>query len=354
MDKTIHRTLPIAALLALSLFRVVPATSAQTRAAVQARPKFTVKLATIAPTGTTLFNALDQMRQKWLKAPGGGVDAIIYADGTQGGEAESVDKMRQKRLQAAMLTVTGLMEIDKSASALQNMPMMFRSLDEVDYVQEKLVSDIDRRFQEKGFVVLFWGDIGWVRFFSKQQMIHPSDLKRMKVFTWVGDSSQSDIMKAAGYQAVSLETGDILSSLQTGIIDAVPCPPLAALAGQFDRPARHMLEINWAPLVGGLVIRKDTWDAFPKELQDTLRQAAKEAGEQIKRKGRAESDQDVQKMVERSKLTVHKLTHDVEAEWRKAAEEVYEKIKGPIVPADMFDRVQTLLLEYRSPNRGGK
>src|SRR5690242_9611728 len=95
----------IAALLILSLVRLVLATSAQPGAAIQTKPKFTVKLATIAPTGTTLYNALDQMRQKWLKAPGGGVDAIIYADGTQGGEAESVDKMRQKRLQSAMLTV---------------------------------------------------------------------------------------------------------------------------------------------------------------------------------------------------------------------------------------------------------
>jgi TRAP-type C4-dicarboxylate transport system substrate-binding protein len=343
-----RRALLMAALLSTPLF-------GQARTATQtAKLQLTVKLATIAPTGTTLFNALDQMRHKWMNASNGGVDAIIFADGTQGGEAESVDKMRQKRLQAAMLSVTGLMEIDKSASALQNMPMMFRSLDEVDYVRDKLTEDIKQRFKEKGFIILFWGDIGWVRFFSKQEMIHPDQLKKMKVFTWAGDSSQSDIMKAAGYQPVSLETSDILSSLQTGIIDAVPCPPLAALAGQFDRPAKHMLEINWAPLVGGLVIRKDTWDAFPQNVQDTLLQAAKEAGEQIKQKGRAESDQDVQKMVARSKLIVHHVTPEVEAEWQKTAEEVYGKIRGPIVPADMFDRVRTLLDEYRSPKRGGK
>jgi TRAP-type C4-dicarboxylate transport system substrate-binding protein len=271
----------------------------------------------------------------------------IFSDGTMGGEAESVRRIRIKQLQSSLLTVTGLAEIEPSTSALQNLPMMFRSLAEVDHVQKKLSPEMERRFNDKGFVVLFWGDLGWVRFFSKDPLVHISDLKKMKVFTWAGDPHEADIMKAAGYTPVVLETNDIFTGLQTGLINAVPVPPIAALAGQFDTKAKYMLNVNWAPLVGGLVIDKKTWDGFSKEWQDAFRKAAQEAGEEIKRNGRSESEQSVVAMQKRG-LTVQPVTPDLETEWRRAAEEVYPKLRGTIVPADMFDRVEALLKEYRN------
>ncbi len=306
-----------------------------------------IKLATIAPKGTSSHQALLNMGEKWRKASGGKVEVTVYPDGTQGGEAETVRRIRIKQLQASLLTVTGLGEIDSSASALQNLPMMFRSLAELDYVQQKLTPEVERHFLEKGFVVLSWGDLGFVRFFSKDPMVHPSDLKKMKVFTWSGDPFQSDIMKATGYNPVPLETSDIFTGLQTGLINAVPVPPMLALAGQFDTKAKNMLEINWGPIVGGIVIERKTWDGFSKEWQDAFRQAAQEAGENIKQKGRAEAEESVVAMQKRG-LKVQHATPEVEAEWRKTAEEFYPKIRGTIVPADMFDRVQNLLTEYRS------
>ena len=241
-----------------------------------------VKLATIAPKGTSVHQELLRMAEEWRKASGGQVHVTIYSDGIQGGEAESVRRMRVKQLQATMLTVTGLAEIEASTSALQNMPMMFQSLAEVDYVQQRLTPEMERRFLDKGFVVLSWGDLGWVRYFSKDLLVYPADLKKMKVFTWAGDAYQADIMKALSYDPVPLETNDILTGLQTGLINALSVPPIVALAGQFDTRAKCMLEINWAPLVGGIVIDKKTWDSFPKDWRDAFRKAAREAGDEIK------------------------------------------------------------------------
>jgi len=223
---------------------------------------------------------------------------------------------------------------------------MFRSLDEVDYIRQKLAPSIEKKLLEKGFVVLCWGDSGWVRFFSKEPVIYPADLKKMKLFTWAGDAKQLDIMKAGGYQPIPLETNDILPSLQTGLINAVPSTPFYALAGQFYGPASHMLELNWAPLVGGAVVTRKTWDSLSGEARDVMMKAATEAGEQIKTKSRAESDQAVETMRKRG-LTVHAVTPEVEAAWRKAAEDVYPKIRGAIVPAEMFDEVIRLLQEFR-------
>src|SRR5262249_6076050 len=138
-----------------------------------------------------------------------------------------------------------------------------------------------------------------------------------------------------------------LVSLQTGLIQAVPTVPLMALSGQYYQTARHMLDLNWAPLVGGVVITKKAWDSIPECARPAILDAARAAGEEIKLKARAENEQSIQEMKKQG-LVVHKVTPDIEAEWRRTTEEAYPKIKGSLVPADMFDRVETLLKEYRS------
>ncbi len=305
-----------------------------------------IKLGTLAPRGTSPHQILQEMGERWSKASAGRVVLTIYPDGVMGGEAETVKRMRVGQLQAALLSVTGLSEIDKSASALQTMPLAFRSLDEVSYVREKLRADLEKRFLDQGFVVLFWGDAGWVRFFSKEPAVHPADLKKMKLFTWAGNNDQVELMKELGFHPVPLETNDILTGLQTGLIDAVPSPPFIALAGQFYGPCTHMLELNYAPLVGGTVITKKAWEAIPAEIRPALLEAASEAGEQVTAKDRAESDEAVEAMKRRG-LKVQPVSPQVAVEWRQLAEDAYPKIRGRLVPADMFDEVVSLLQEYR-------
>jgi len=319
----------------------------QIDAAAQAPAK--IKLATLAPKGTSFHQTLLSMGEKWQKAPGGGAKLVIYTDGTMGGEADMVKRMRVGQIQAGLLTVAGLQEIDESVTALQTMPMKFHSLDEVEHVREKLRPRLEQKFLEKGFVVLFWCDAGWVRFFSKKPVTVPADLKPLKLFAWAGDNRTVDLIKAFGYRAVPLEPTDILAGLQTGLIDAVPSTPTYALAGQFYGPAPNMVEVDWAPLVGGAVITKKAWEALPQASRDEMMKAAAEAGEAITKRSRTESQEAVEAMQKRG-LKVQKLTPQAEGEWRKLAEEVNPKIRGMLVPADLFDEVQGILKEYRAAN----
>lgn len=309
-----------------------------------------IRLATMAPTGTSYHRALQGMGEKWRQVPGGGIALTIYADGTMGSEPDMVRRMRVGQIQAAMLTVAGLSEIDPSVSALQKMPMMFRSLEEVEYVRSKLQPDLERRLLEKGFVVLFWADAGWVRFFSKEPATRPEDFKKMKVFVTAGDNAQIEIMKAAGYRPVPLEWSDALTGFQTGLIDAVPTVPFHALAGQYYLAAHHMLEVNWVPLVGATLVTKKTWDALPPATRDALVQSAAEAGKQIQERGRKESIESVEAMKKRG-LQVHPVAPEVEAEWHRVAQEFYPQVRGKIVPAELFDEVQRLLGEYRASHK---
>jgi TRAP-type C4-dicarboxylate transport system substrate-binding protein len=305
-----------------------------------------IKLGTLAPKDSSPHQSLKVMAQTWRQAPGGGVALTIYTDGTLGGEADMVRRMRIGQIQAALLTSAGLADIDDSATALQTMPLVFRTLDEVDYVREKIRSKLEQRLADKGFVVLFWTDAGWVKFFSRKPVVYPDDLKKQKLFAWAGDNKTIDIIKAAGYQPIPLETADILPGLQTGLIDAVPAPPFFALAGQFYGPAPHMLDMNWSPLAGALIITKKAWDQIPPDARKVVRESAEKAGDDIRTQARKEMTESVEAMKKRG-LVVHEMPPEAEAAWRKLAEDAYPRIRGVIVPSDLFDEVQALLKEYR-------
>ncbi len=310
-----------------------------------AAPK--LKLGTIAPVGTSYHKSLMAMGDSWRKASAGAVDLNIFAGGKLGGEAEMVGLMKVNSLQAALLTAVGLAEIEPAVAGLQNIPMGFRNLAEVDYVGEKLRPMLEERLDKKGFVVLFWSDAGWVRFFSSKPVSRPGDLQKLKLFTWSGSPESEEVYQSAGFNAVPLETADIVPSLQTKLIEAVPVPPFFAMAAQVDTRAPYMLELNWGPLVGALVVRKDTWEKIPAASREILLPSARDAGREVKAAGRKEMTESVAAMVKRG-LKVTPVTEELEAEWRKTAEMVYPKVRGGLVPADIFDRALGLIAEYRA------
>lgn len=306
-----------------------------------------LRLGALAPRGTTWHRSLLELGEKWRTAEGPGAEFVVYGGGSQGGEADMVRRLRVGQLNAAMLTVIGLTEIDPSVAALQKMPLIFRSWDELDYVREKLRPALEKRFIERGFVVLCWGDAGWVRFFSKSPAVHPQDYQRLKIFAWAGDAAQADIMKGLGYQPVVLEVADILPGLQTGMINMVPSTPFWALTLQFYPHAPYMLELDWAPLVGAVIVTRKAWDAMTPAGRDTLTRAGAEMGVQLRALSRREHDESVEAMKKRG-LKVQTLTPQIEAEWRLAAERMYPLVRGNMVPAEFFDEVQRLLREYRA------
>ncbi len=311
----------------------------------------TVTLGTLAPEGTSYHRSLLEMRDKWAKAPGGGVRLRIYAGGKLGGDAKMVSQMRLGALDAGMLTSAGLAEIEPSVAGLQGVPMMYRSLAEVDHVTETLKGFLEERVEKQGFVVLTWSDVGWVHFFSKAPVRTPDDMKKTKLFTWAGEPKLVEVWKTAGFSPVPLETADIVPMLDSGLINCVPMPPFVALGGQVYDRAPYMLQLNWSPLVGGIVIRKPVWDKLPAETRTVLREAAEAAGLGNKAQGRAESDKAIAAMKEKG-LKVQPVDAALEAQWRTEAEKFYGQIRGSYVPGEVFDRVQAVLKAYRAA--GGK
>jgi TRAP-type transport system periplasmic protein len=314
--------------------------------AVQAKTQ-QLRIGSLVPKNSLYHRQLIDIADSWRTAQGAGARYVVFPDGVQGGEAEMARRMRIGQLQGALLSVVGLREIEPSIAALQAMPLLFRNWEEVDYVREKMRPAMEKKFLDKGFVVLAWGDAGWVRFFSKEAALRPDDYKRMKFFAWGSEPDQQNIMKSLGYTPVPLETTDILPAIQTGMINVVPSTPYFALATQVYNTAPHMLEINWAPIVGALVVTRKAWDGMSPEVQKVVRAASDKAGAEIRTKARQEVEEAVDAMKKRG-LTVNTPNAAQMKEWNDLAESLYPRIRGTMVPAETFDEVMAHLKTFRA------
>lgn len=309
-----------------------------------------INLGTLAPRGSAYHQVLQAMGQAWQKASGGSVRLYIYPDGTQGTEADMVRLMRIGTLQAGLLTSTGLEAIEPAVAGLQKLPFVFRNFAEFDHIMDVMSPQLERKLAERGFHVLFWADAGWLRLFSTEPAVTPADFARLKFFVWA-DPKQAGVLRRIGQHPVSLETSDLPAALQTGLVTAMPAPPIYMLATQLDRRAKYMLKINYAPLVGAAVITESAWKRIPADLRPLLSAAAAKAGGEMRTRSRNESDEAVAAMQKRG-LVVEQPTPEVLAAWQALAERTYPMIRGGLMPADIFDHVQEELARYRAAHPG--
>lgn len=303
-----------------------------------------VNLGTLAPRGSSFHLALQRMGEQWRAQ---GVRLAVYPDGSQGSEAEMVQLMNVDTLQAGLLTAVGLAQIEPGISGLQNYPLLFRSFGELEFVTGRLEPLIAQRLAARGFVVLFWADAGWVRYFFRKPVTTPEEFRRQKIFVWAGSGEQFRILRELNYDPVQMETTGILQGIATGQITAISVPPIYALLSQFEKRLPHMIDLDWAPLIGACVVRKQLWDRLGTAQRAALQASANQAGAEIRTRNRAESEQAVARM-QAAGLQVHHLTPEQRAAWQAAAEVFQQRARGRTVPADIHDEVMRLLAQYRA------
>jgi len=317
-----------------------------------AMPQTVIKMGTLAPDGSPWHQALQSMGERWRKISAGQVKLVIYPGGVLGDEPDMVNKMRIGQIQAAGLSGAGLSGIEPGVMALQ-IPMMFDSYEELDYVRERVAPRLEKMVEARGYVVLNWGDVGWVHFFTTRPASRMGDMRKMKLLTLAGDNDTLELWKANGFRAVPLAATDILTGLQTGLVEAVPNTPLFALLDQSFGIARNMIDVKWAPLIGATVITRRMWDSLPAAQRSDMMNAAREAGVSLRGGIRKMGDEAIATMQKRRLQVIHADAAAL-AEWRREAEGVYPKLRGGQVPAELFDEVRKLRDEYRATAAGSR
>ena len=223
----------------------------------------TIKLATVAPSISAYNKALTDLGAEWDAKTSGRVKLVVYANGSQGSEEATLRMMRPAvdQLQGNLLTLPGLSSIDDAFSVF-GVPFMFASDEEANYVLDKLSPLLEKRLEAKGFKVLAWGSAGWVQLFSKNPITSLDRGESLQAVHVAGRRPDGAVVQAERLPAGGAEPGDIPAQLKlsTGMIDAAPMPPYPALLLQVFRDAKYMLDVNVAPLYGGLLVTTQTWN----------------------------------------------------------------------------------------------
>lgn len=307
----------------------------------------TIKLATLAPSGSPWHTLLKEAAQQWKTASGGKVDLKIFAGGTLGNEGDMVKKLRISQVQAAALSTIGLHEITPEPQAL-DIPLLAETREEYDFLIKKMAPKLEKALEAKGFVVLAWSEIGFTRFFSTQARPNLAALRASKLFSWEGDKDSTEAWKAGGFNPVVLASTDMVPSLQTGMIETVLYPPTLVLALRIHEKAKYMMDLPWSTLTGATIVKKEAWDKIPADLQPKLKDIFRAQSAKIVAEARKMEDNALAKMREQG-LQVVKV--DDASKWREALVATYGSIRGKVVPAEIFDEVHRVVKDYRGGKR---
>ena len=325
----------IAGLAALALFFAATAAHAQT-----------IKLGTLAPKGSPWWDILQDMGADWAAASDGGIKVRIYPGGSIGDETDMVRKMLIGQLQGAVLTSEGLGRIVPEIRVLQ-LPLWYRSDEELDYVRAGLVADLEALFERRGYKVLNWGDIGWIRLFTTSPAPGPVDLEPLKLFCWIGDTTICEAWRQQGFTPVPLAFTDIFSGLQSGMIEAVFTAPVPALSYQWFALAPNMNDLKVIKMIGATIITMKAWGKIPKEVRAKVLEAAREAGRRSEVTIRGFESEAI-RVMQQNGLAVHPTTPELRDAWEQRLQASYPILLDGHVPQNMIAKAERLREEYRS------
>lgn len=308
------------------------------------------RVATLAPEGSAWMKILGRGAEELSKATGGRVSIKYYAGGVQGDEKDVVAKMQLGQLDGGAFTSVGLSLIDESVRVLE-LPMMFKSVEEVDYVRKKMWPTFKARFAKKGYQLGEPGDVGFLYFYSQSEVKAVGDLGKSKVWLWGEDKLQKAMYKKLAVNGVPMGVPDVMPALNTGRINAFIASPLAAVALQWYTKAKYTTTMPMAYGIGATVIRKAAWDKMSAEDQKTAEKILKLQGSKLRATVRKDNDRAF-KAITRGGIRVVETPASMVAEFEKKAQEVWNEQAGKIYSKDDLEKVIKYRDEFRAKKPG--
>jgi TRAP-type C4-dicarboxylate transport system substrate-binding protein len=330
-----NRTVAAAALFALTL-----------SAGAAGAQEHTLKIATLAPEGSlwmTLFHAWGKTVEEHTA---GKLKVKFYAGGVAGDERDAVRKMRLGQINGAAVTAIGLGLIQSEVRVLE-LPMLIASYEELDFVRTKLDSEIRKKFEDKGYVLLFWGDVGPIHVFSNVQIKSKADLAQTKLWGWVDDPIIRKLFEQLGVNAVPLGVPDVLPSLQTGLINACYGSPLSTLALQWYTKVKYMTSMHLTQAIGATVMVKKEYEKLGPEVQKILMADSKDTEAKVLKQIRDENAKSLQAM-KANGLQVVESPKELIAQFDEQARAVRPKLEPSVYSHDFREKVEKLVAEFRA------
>ena len=314
-----------------------------------AEKSYIIKLATLAPEGSTWMKTFSALNADVMKKTENKVQFKIYPGGVLGDETDMLRKMQIGQIQGAAFSTGGLSSIFKEIDVLQ-VPFLFQTYEEVDFILKKMDSFFKKGFEDNGYVLLGWSEGGFINLMSTLPISSVADLKKAKVWIWEESPMAKAIFDEAGVSAIPLSATDVLVGLQTRMVDVVYTPPTLAISLQWFTKIKYMTDVPLAYLAGGIVVNKDTFMKIPLPIQGIIMESFKTPLDQLKIVTRNENREAIKVMTKQGVKIVTPTKDQVE-EFKKLSSKAMGNIGGQTFSRKTFEEVSSSLENYR---RGGK
>ena len=307
-----------------------------------------IKIATLAPEGSSwikTFHAIDEeVRTKTDKQVG----FKFYPGGVLGDEKDMLRKMYIGQINGAALTSAGLSAIYSEMDVFE-IPFLFKSYHEVDYVLEEMNAFFQKGFEENGYILLGWSEGGFVRLMSTKPVTTLDDLRKLKVWTWEGSPMTKAIFDQANVSAIPLTVPDVLVGLQTGLVDVVYAPPSGAISLQWFTKIKYITDVKLIYLIGGLVMQKKVFNKISPDHQKILLETCRRHMNELKATVRKENEEAIQVMVKYGVKIITPSASQV-AEFIKVSNQAMQRLEGESFSKKIRDEVTAKIEAYRKKN----
>jgi len=312
---------------------------------VFAQRTVTIRMASPVPENTPWGRMFNELSEDFRRITNGQVELIVFHGGVAGNEKDVVRNLRLNQLQAAVLSTLGLFEIAPEVLTL-SCPFLIRDDYELDLVLNDIRGELEQRINRQGFHTLAWARIGWIRFFSRQPIYVPDDLRRQRLGTNADQAELNQVFRAMGFQMIPVAQHDILIALNSNMVDAV-FSSLAAVGGsQVFGLARNMSSLNVAPFVGAIVFNQRAWRSIPAQFRPQLME--------VTRRREAALDRDIRqleaeliRMMEGHGLIVNHASPEQEELWFDEIGRVMPSLVGTLFDREIHGRIEAVLQQHR-------
>lgn len=306
----------------------------------------TIKFATQAPEGSAWIKVMEEYNQEVQKLTNGKVKFKIYPGGIQGDELGVLRKMHFGSIHSAGFTGVGAGEILPEFRVLEA-PMLIRTPEEVDYITSMLYDYFAQKFEENGYVLLGLTEVGFVYVFSKKPIRSISDLKGIKMWMWEGDPLAEAAFKALGANAIPLSITDVLTSLQTNLIDAVYTSPLACVTLQWYTRVKYMMDAPLTNSFGAILISKKMFDKIQPEYQEILLEKGREHMERLVKLSRRSNTESIE-LMKKNGIEIVSIPEENLKDFYNAAQQARNNLVGKLYSKELLTRVESGLQDLRS------
>jgi TRAP-type C4-dicarboxylate transport system substrate-binding protein len=310
-----------------------------------AGPEYVIKLSSMAPAGT-IWADFSLKFKKYVEDKSGGRIKIVWSlDSVLGDEPDAFIKIRTGQIQGGSFTNIGL-GIMVPETAIISLPFLIRDNGEADYVLEKLTPQFKGFFEERGFILAGWMDIGFNYFFSGKPIKSLRDFKDGRIWAWKWDPVMTEYFQARNFPTLPVGLNDVLKYLEAGKADAFYCPYDAAVARKWSRYAKYVIDPPFYYPPSALVLDKKFFEALPPDLKKIIAEAVAFHIPEYKKLSRQSNQQAYLSLIS-SGIQPVKLSENEIRSIRKEAEPLYQKFGNKLYPTWLLTRIQGVLEEYR-------